>query len=563
MRAKPTSNTAASSFDRASEHYRKGDFNQVVSLLLPWAENPADADHLSLMSRALMHLGRFSDSLLFAEKSTQVAKDASARAIGSALVATAYRRLRRLEDADQAFDRAASYLGGASPSAQAEVAYLRAAAFWEDGHLAEAEDVVELALDYAEGSRAARLLALRGWIEIRKESYHTAAEDFLDALDLLAESGQDDLLLRGKVLQSLAGIACETIDLRLGRQLHELYQSMTWRSTLAREHFGTLSGMRYLAMLEGDLDSAWRLSARGREVAPSPAFQAIAETNIAALAAIVGDKFSMRIHFEDAWAAIQRADWTGADEDARVGLTNFVVEAAIAFSSETRKAITLYQSLTGEPDTRNLLHRDRRQRGFDAMAAARICEAMEKPDEAVQHYQEALRLWTALDYKMRAAIVAKDLFRLCQEERYLDEYFAALRRAPNAWFRLADGVLSAATAEGAALGAASTSEGEKERALSALTPGQRRVLHHLLLGMSAKEAAAALGLSVFTIHNHTRKLFEIFGVKSRSHLMVRCANLNLLANELVAEPAPLEAPAPALADEAKVPAAHPRRSRPK
>jgi pSer/pThr/pTyr-binding forkhead associated (FHA) protein len=53
----------------------------------------------------------------------------------------------------------------------------------------------------------------------------------------------------------------------------------------------------------------------------------------------------------------------------------------------------------------------------------------------------------------------------------------------------------------------------------ALTPAQEQVLVLLLEGLDEKTAAKRLNRSTHTIHNHVRKIYEVFEVHSRSELL--------------------------------------------
>jgi DNA-binding CsgD family transcriptional regulator len=56
-----------------------------------------------------------------------------------------------------------------------------------------------------------------------------------------------------------------------------------------------------------------------------------------------------------------------------------------------------------------------------------------------------------------------------------------------------------------------------------LSPRQREVLELLRRGDSEKEVAAALELSVHTVHDHVKALHRAYGVRSRGELMARAA----------------------------------------
>jgi DNA-binding CsgD family transcriptional regulator len=175
--------------------------------------------------------------------------------------------------------------------------------------------------------------------------------------------------------------------------------------------------------------------------------------------------------------------------------------------AEARQAVTLYQSLTAK---RNPLSGfaagDRRIEAYEAVAAARVAEILDRRGLAIFEYERALAIWVELGYFMRAALAALDLRRLTGSDRYDAPIEAALERAPNAWF---------------------APTGADRSPLAALTPAERTVLSKLLAGKSEKAIAASLERSHFTINNHTRKIFSAFGVNSRAQLLARCVELGI------------------------------------
>jgi pSer/pThr/pTyr-binding forkhead associated (FHA) protein len=54
-----------------------------------------------------------------------------------------------------------------------------------------------------------------------------------------------------------------------------------------------------------------------------------------------------------------------------------------------------------------------------------------------------------------------------------------------------------------------------------LSPAQTRVFNLLVQGHLEKEIAVMLGRSVDTIHNHTRRIYEAFGVHSKVELLLQ------------------------------------------
>ncbi len=61
-----------------------------------------------------------------------------------------------------------------------------------------------------------------------------------------------------------------------------------------------------------------------------------------------------------------------------------------------------------------------------------------------------------------------------------------------------------------------------ENMLNRLTPCQRRVASLLIEGLSEKQAAARLGRSHHTVHQHVKAIYSALSVRSRAEFMARC-----------------------------------------
>jgi DNA-binding CsgD family transcriptional regulator len=72
--------------------------------------------------------------------------------------------------------------------------------------------------------------------------------------------------------------------------------------------------------------------------------------------------------------------------------------------------------------------------------------------------------------------------------------------------------------------------------LANLTPAQRKIFAHLLRGESALEIATALRRSTHTVINHTRRVYEAFGVTSHPKLMARFVDHSALGKTRRARP---------------------------
>ncbi len=59
--------------------------------------------------------------------------------------------------------------------------------------------------------------------------------------------------------------------------------------------------------------------------------------------------------------------------------------------------------------------------------------------------------------------------------------------------------------------------------LDRLTPAQRAVFDLLMDGRGTAQIAKELGRSTFTVRNHIKAIFKVFGVTSRPELIVRAS----------------------------------------
>jgi DNA-binding CsgD family transcriptional regulator len=80
--------------------------------------------------------------------------------------------------------------------------------------------------------------------------------------------------------------------------------------------------------------------------------------------------------------------------------------------------------------------------------------------------------------------------------------------------------------------------------ITTLSPRMRQVLACLLEGESEKQAAARLGVSRHTIHEHVKRLHKHFGVASRGELLCKCSKLLPALHRLAADAVANNAPSP-------------------
>lgn len=491
----------------AFDAFARADFEGCKRLLrLDVQRESADRGRLALLQAKVARID--GDLATWYEAAGVAARDhpdAESRLAALTLRAAAAKRLGKDDESRTLLEDVRRTIDGNPPFDAGYATYLLAVTEWEAGDYDRAQQLIERNLTAR--SSESESLALLGWIDVKHERFAAAGRRFLAALDALRASGSVDLRLQARLIHAASVVASETINLRAGRRVQREYESMPWPPSLNVERFNTLTCLRFLSLLEGDLPRAWFASRDAAAIAPAPAYTAIGETNAAVASRLLGDRATARLQLARAWEILRGRKWGTADDEARVALTNFAIEGAQEMPAEARKAITLYQSLRGTPNTLNALYDDRRVIAFEMMAAGRVSEGLGRRDLAIEQYRRSLDLWSSLGFTMRAALVALDLRRLTLDDAFLPPVERALARAPNAWFRREFDI--------------------EESPVTLLTPTERVVLGELLKGKPAKAIADDLERSQYTVINHTRKIFAAFRVRSRAQLLARYAELKV------------------------------------
>ena len=489
----------------ARDTFARGQFEITRTLLraaIPATTHEAGETAL-LLARASSALG--DDDAAFAA-ATQAAQNlGSGPSLASALAmrAIAARALGKIREAKASSEAAANEVAKFSGAAGAIARLDVAREAYEGADFARAEALLKE--NVAAGVEEAAGIALLGWIEIKRDRYVEAANAFSSALRKLTTSGSADIALEARTLGGLATVAAEMGDLRALERVRKGAAKAALPESLRSDRFAILCGLRYASLLENDLKSAFFEAREATSAASTPAERALAETNAAVTSALLGDRNAEKLHFARAWNMLRVEKFAANDLAARHALLAFIAEASLAMPAEGRKAMVQYRGLVPKPGV--AFTSDRRLLAFEALASARVSDALADEISAERFYQKAFDLFVALKLDMRAALVALDLRRITGDDAYVAAIDTALERAPGAWF----GVQLAAQ------------DGPLER----LSPAELIVLAHLLRGETAKAIGEKLGRSPFTISNHTRRIFQAFEVNSRSKVISICAELGV------------------------------------
>jgi DNA-binding CsgD family transcriptional regulator len=505
-----------SALDQARTAWDAGEYGRALELI---ESNRFDhrEDRIAaavLHARALLALDRPAEVVASLERARKEAKGIEETVLVQMLAGAALTRTNRRERGEALLDET-SVLAARGPTRLVpEVAYYRALSRWSSHRLDEAEAIVEAVLPKAADVVRSRLLQLLGWIDVRRENYGAAAQQFTAALEALDKARHPDVMGRARVLQALGIIAAETIDLRLGRLVRRHYDSFAWTDDTRIERFYALENLTWLSLLDGDIGRAWDERQLALTLTINSGHHASALISASRIAGIVGDRYSGSRYLELAGALLLRGDQIDLDVDRRLVMLSFVVALPIADAATARKLIALYDRTWPRRTDMLAFEGDRRVEAYELHARAKIALADGRKREAIDALERSIDLWMRLGYRLRTAIVAGDLRDAAGEGRWARIGLDALRNAPNAWLR-------------ATLERRST----EDDPLSKLTPAERRVLSELCKGKKAREIADEFGRSFNTINNHTRAVFAAFGVRTRATLVAECAKLGILDDQ--------------------------------
>ncbi len=462
-----------------------------------------------LQARALLALDRPADAAALLKRFKDVeGAEESTRAtmlLGAALTQTG-----RRTQGDALLDEAAA-AARSLPELAGEIAYHRALSRWSAYALDDADTIVDEALPRARGADRARLLQMLGWIDVRRENYAAAARAFIDALEELDASGAIDVKGRARALHGLAIIAAETVDLRLGRTVRRAYDGTAWGDDTRTEHGVVLGYLAWLSLLEGNVPRAWDECQLVLTLTVDTSRHAGALVEAAGISGFVGDHFAERRYLALASSLLLRGDQVDLDLEQRVAMLQFAAAVPAAELEAAKTVLNLYEHTRARGNATLAFEGDRRVGALEAFARGKVLLADGSAREGIAEMVRALDLWTRFGYRLRAALAANALRWATGERRYAERALDALRSAPAAWMR--EPLVRRTT---------------DDDPLAQLTPAERRVLKELCAGKRSREIAAGFGRSFNTINNHTRRIFSVFGVRSRAALVAKCARLGIL-----------------------------------
>ncbi|RIX28587.1 helix-turn-helix transcriptional regulator [Amnibacterium setariae] len=300
------------------------------------------------------------------------------------------------------------------------------------------------------------------------------------------------------------------VDVLLGR-FASAARRLEERAALSGDVHATPAALRaagLLALERGDFDEVVR--AVGSTPSDTASMGRIARSALQGLLlARTGSPAAAIPHLED---AVDTAERIGVREPGRRLWVDVDLARARVLQGDVDRAGAIAASIRrlGEGTTRRLpaLQADRIE--------AWIADARDRPRDRADRALAVLRASSAMEWVPERARVSSEVLHLLRDAD-LDE---ETRSEVTSTARSALGLIEDGTARRAL---AADLERWEEADLRLLTPAERRVTDGVVAGLSNKEVAERLHLSIRTVESHLRSIFVKLDVPSRSRLVARFA----------------------------------------
>lgn len=479
--ARPDSITAAIRF------WADGDFAACLRELDDIEFDAQTSESVLIRARALLRLDRIEPAETWLHLTASKHATHDARATYLMLAGSAASRLSKPALAHELFDEAERLRP--HKSVRAELAYYRALEHWQEGHSEEARAALDPALDPAEDIIYARALSLVGWTFVSEQRYADGAKLFGESLTVLRNCRNKDAHLHATLLHASAiGVA----ELAAGdaQRLAGEVEEFPWTTGELEEHFQTLRHIGLAFARRGQAEPAFLHFVRAADLAPRSAWAVLAFADCAAAASTMSEPHGARAFLQFACAAADHVNWNLVEGESRLALLQLAL--ALARSGNGSKARRYVAQFGESTHFRGLsaLRSDPRagiyRRHVEAVVAGAMGEA--GAEEALAGVKSD---WESIGYEWRAMEAEQDL-KIIAKTAVGEE---PASQAPILPQRGHDPMM---------------------------TDEQRRLMRLVLEGRSRKEIAAHLKLSINTVRNYLSVLYRLFGVSTRSELIVRC-----------------------------------------
>jgi DNA-binding CsgD family transcriptional regulator len=498
---------AANLLDRAREAERRARRDEALELVEQCAEWPAPYQEQGLLFRADVLTAQDAISGL-QELAAHADAFTSPDARTGYLIASAraYMKARNLDAAEAMLDNAQAALAGASEARAYELAYARARLSWNRREYDPLNEDLAFAMRSGDPALRFNALNLRAWMHAGLEDYRSTLSDLVGCLRIYKEHGVECGLVNvATCVQSVLGFSFEVLDFDAEREAEQAFEAIEWTPQIQLARFASLRGLAFCAFLRGDSARAQWLFKDSKDAAPSAAWKAMAHVDRAYVARINGNEAWAAEELHDAHAIGRTVDWRSTRDEERMALVTLAVLLAPIDLGQAQRYVSTFIEL-GSDNLNPAIeasHDPRRAVAAQKYAAGRVHTMLGNSALGGRNLEESYRIFSAIEFDFRAAVVAQALYELSGDTRWLETARVHAAKFPNS--ALARQLNEAGSAK-------------KNSDLAGLTPTQRQMALAHCQGLDNEELSRRFSRSTFTIEKQLEDIYAAFGVRSRNAL---------------------------------------------
>jgi DNA-binding CsgD family transcriptional regulator/tetratricopeptide (TPR) repeat protein len=470
----------------------------------------------AVVLRARIHLKRDPGAALaFLARYSGRVKSERARAQIEMLAGLAYGRLGDPRAASAKFAAARS-LAENDRSILNELAYLRGQVAWISRKLDTAEREIERVYPMLEGDLLLEARIGLGAIEASRGNVVAQGGILLDTVRVAREAPEPNVYLWAVAASQIAYLARELPAASLRDAAFAELGRIPWTADLAELHFTMVRAVAWRYALDGDVFNAFRRLKEAASLAPSPGWSVTASCDRAYFATVLGEHRWAEQERSDAQELAASVDWRSLDGEERFALLVLADLSAPHDASLALSYLARYKD-AGPRFAATLASRDdRRVDAQEAHAFGVVRAALGDRDEAIRLFRESYAIYDTIGYDWRAGRVALALAETTCDPDWSERAGEKLVAYPRSWLRRGGTPVPLARPE--------------PPEVAHLTAAQRAVYDLLVRGLNPAQVAHELGRSAFTVRNHIKAIFKVFGVNSRPALLARAIGSDRDAN---------------------------------
>ena len=507
--------SAATDISSAAAAYREARFSDAAAILDRHLEGIAGStfgDAAILRARIYLKTDPAA-AVAFLVRSNARIKAQAQNAAVEMLLGVGYARLGD-EKTALANLKSASMLARGDSQLTNEIAYHRAALAWISRKLEVAERELAAVFPKLDGDTLLEAYVLRGAISAARGRITEQGAILLEATDVLARATAPGVLPWAIIASQLAYLARELPGTALRDAAHREAARIPWTGDLAGLRFTLLRALAWRHALEGDYFNAFRILKMAGKIAPTDAWVVTATTDRAYLATVLNERRWAEQELTEAHELASRVNWRSLDGEESFSLLDLAelyapidASLALAYVARYKDAGTRFAATLASRD-------DRRVGAQESYAFGVVQLALGERSEAQRLLRQAFAIYDSVGYDWRAGRTALALADATNDSSWRERAAAKLAPYGRSW-------LSTTTPAPSVSHHAEHAEATPQ--LDALTNAQRAVYELLLRGLSTAEIAAEQQRSEFTVRNHIKAIFKVFGVNSRPALLARAS----------------------------------------